>query len=119
MSVARNSLPAILIAWIGVGVVRVILGSSTSPIAYLFFGIFWLISVILLIAAARHFVIAKKAEQRIEAIAICAGMASLFAQGLLGGGDTIVVAALAFLGSAVVLMSIYGRRLRRRHAIRS
>lgn len=117
MPATRNPIPRILIVWIGAGIIRVLLGSSMSPIAYVFFGIFWLISVILLIAAVRQLFISKKAEQRIEASAICAGLASLFAQGLLGGGDTIAVAALLFLVSTVVLMFIYGRRLRRRHPI--
>jgi peptidoglycan/LPS O-acetylase OafA/YrhL len=103
----------ILIAWIGAGIVRVLLGSSTSAIAYFFFGIFWFISVILLVAAVRQLVIARKAELRIEAIAICAALASLVAQGLLGDGDTIAVAALVFFVSAVFLVFIYGRRLRR------
>lgn len=111
MPVTSNPMPLILIAWIGVGIVRVLLGASTSPIAYFFFGIFWFVSVVLLIAAVRQMVISKKAEQRIEAIAICAGLASLFAQGLLGDGNTIAVAIVVFLASAVVLVFIYGRRL--------
>lgn len=40
---------------------------------------------------------------RFEAIAICAGLASLFAQGLFGDGDTIAAAALVFSVSAVAL----------------
>lgn len=111
----RNPIPPILLMWIGAGIIRVLLGSSTSPIAYFFFGIFWLVSVVLLMAAIWQLFISKKAEQRIEASAICAGLASLFAQGLLGSGDTIAVAVIVFLASAVVLMFIYGRRLRRGH----
>jgi membrane protein implicated in regulation of membrane protease activity len=112
--VNRNPMRLILVAWIGVGVVRVLLGSSTSPIAYFFFGVFWLISALLLIAAVRQFVFSKKAEMRIEASAICAGLAALFAQGLLGDGDTIAAAAVIFFVSAVILLLIYGRMLRRR-----
>lgn len=115
MSVTRGSTSLILVAWIGAGIVRVLLGSSTSPIAYFFFGIFWLISVILLIAAVRKLVISTKAEERIEAIAIGTGLASLFAQGLLGDGDTIAMAALVFLASVIALAFIYGRRRWRGH----
>jgi succinate-acetate transporter protein len=110
-------MPLILIIWVGAGIVRVLLGSSTSSIAYVFFGVFWLASVILLIAAIRQLVIPVRAEQRIEAIAICVGLASLFTQGLLGDGETIAAAALVFLASAIVLVFIYGRRLRRAHPI--
>jgi predicted Co/Zn/Cd cation transporter (cation efflux family) len=117
MSVTRNPIPRVLIAWIGAGIVRVLLGSSTSPIAYFFFGVFWLISAVLLIAAVRQLILSKKMDQRIEAGAICAGLASLFAQGLLGNGETIAVAAIVFLVSAIVLVLIYGRRLRRQHQI--
>jgi hypothetical protein len=113
MSVTRNPIPPILTAWIGVGIVRVLLGSSTSPIAYFFFGIFWLISVMLLIAAIRQLILSKQMEQGVEAIAICAGLAALFVQGLAGDGGTIAIAAVVFLVSAVVLVFIYGRKLRR------
>jgi hypothetical protein len=101
----------ILIAWIGAGVARLLLGSSTSPIAYFFFGVFWLISALLFAAAIRQLVLSRKTEMRLEAIAICAGVAALFAQGLLGNGETVAIALLVFLGSAIVLMLIYGRRL--------
>lgn len=115
----RNPMPFILLAWIGAGIVRVLLGSSTSPIAYFFFGVFWLASAVLLIAAIRQLVVSRKKEQRIEAIAICAGLAALFTQGLFGDGDTIVAAALVFLVSAVAIVFIYGRRLWRGQPIHS
>jgi succinate-acetate transporter protein len=115
MQVTRLSIPPLLLVWIGVGIIRVLLGSSTSPIAYFIFGLFWLVSAILLIAAVRQLVISKNREQTIEAIAVCVGLAALFAQGLLGDGDTIAAAALGFFLSAVALLFIYGRRLRRQH----
>jgi succinate-acetate transporter protein len=117
MPVVQNPIPRILIAWVGAGIVRALLGSSTSPIAYFFFGVFWLVSVILLIAAVRQLAISKKTEPRIEAIAICCGLASLFVQGLFGDGDTIAVAVFVFLASVILLMFIYGRRLWRGHPI--
>jgi hypothetical protein len=117
MTITKFSIPRILTAWIGAGAIRVLLGASTSPIAYFFFGVFWLISIALFIAAVRQIITRDNAEQRIEAIAVCAGLMSLFVQGLVGGGDTIVAAVAVFLASAVVLLIIYGRKLRRRHPI--
>jgi succinate-acetate transporter protein len=119
MSGSRNPIPLILIAWIGAGIIRILLGSSTSPVAYFFFGVFWLISATLLVAAVRQLAISKNVEQRSEAIFICTGLASLFAQGLFGDGDTIAIAVLAFLVSAIALVFIYGRRLWREHPIHS
>jgi succinate-acetate transporter protein len=119
MSMTKNPMPFILLAWIGAGIVRVLLGSSTSPIAYFFFGIFWLVSAVLLIAAIRQLVISRAKEQRIEAIAICTGLAALFTQGLFGDGDTIAASALVFLVSAVALVFLYGRRLWRGQPIHS
>lgn len=57
-------MPFILIVWIGTGIVRVLLGSSTSPVAYVFFGFFWLVSVSLLMAAIRQLVIPVRAAQK-------------------------------------------------------
>lgn len=88
-----------------------LLGASTSFIAYFFFGLLWLISGILLIAAIRQFVTSSETEVKVEAIAICGGLASIFAQGLLGGGDMLPAALPVFLVSAIVLLLIYGRRL--------
>lgn len=105
----------LLIAWIVTGVVRVLLGSSTSVVAYLFFVLFWLISAILLAAAIRQLVTAKASERRIEAVCLCAGVVSLLVQGLLGDGEAIAAALLLFLASACVLLGIYARRLWRSH----
>lgn len=80
----QNLISLILILWVGVGVARVLLGSSTTPIAYFFFGLFWLISAILAMTAIRQLVISKKPEQRAEAVAVLIGLTSLFAQGLVG-----------------------------------
>lgn len=117
MTMTKNPMRLMLFAWIGAGAVRVLLGSSTSPIAYFFFGVFWLISALLLIAAVRQLIVSRKTEMRIEAIAICTGLAALFAQGLFGDGDTIAVAALVFSVSAIVLVLVYGLRLLRGHPI--
>lgn len=111
MSVTRIPLPLVLIAWVAAGVIRVLLGSSTSPIAYTFFGIFWLISLILLIAALGQLIASDKPERRIESICICIGLASLFLQGLLGDGSASPFAAGVFVVSVIILLFIYGRRL--------
>jgi len=115
----KNPLPRILIAWIGAGIVRVLIGSSTSPVAYFFFGVFWLVSFALLAAAIRSLVVAERTEQRVEAMAICVGLASLFVQGLLGNGHTIAIAALLFIASAITLIFIYARKLRRGSLVHS
>ncbi len=106
-----------LLAWVAVGVIRVLLGSSESPVAYIFFGVFWIISVILLVAAIRQLIVSKKLEQKIESISICVGLTSLFLQGLLGLRDAGPAAAFVFLASAIVLLFIYGRRFRQKHLI--
>ena len=103
----------LLALWIGVGVVRVLLGASTSSIAFFFFGLFWLVSGVLLIAAVRQFVTSRETEVKVEAFAICAGVVSFLVQGLLGAGDTVPVVLPVFLVSVIVLVLIYGRRLRR------
>jgi len=79
--------------------------------------LFWCISIILLVAAVRQLSISKKKEQKIEAIAICVGLAALFLQGLLGDGKTIAAAVLAFVVAVIILLFIYARRLRRDHLI--
>jgi hypothetical protein len=108
-------IPPILIAWIAVGTIRVLLGSSTTPIAYAFFGVFWLISLILLTAAIRQLFVSKGPEHKIESICICAGLLSFFSEGLLGQGSQTPIAALVFLISAVVLLLVYSRRLWMHH----
>jgi ABC-type phosphate transport system permease subunit len=113
MPVTRNPISYILIAWLGSGVVRVLLGSNTSPVAYFFFGTFWLISVILLIAAIRLLLVSKKKEQIIEAASLCAGLVSFFVLGLVGAGDAAIIAVPMFLISAVVLVCIYAKRAHR------
>jgi hypothetical protein len=112
-------LPLLLIAWVAAGVIRVLLGSSTSPVAYVIFAVFWVISLILLVAASRQLFVSERPEQKIESICICVGVLSLLLQGLLGHGSTTPFAALVFLISVIVLLLIYARRLRREHFIPS
>ena len=107
----RIALSLVLIAWVAAGTIRVLLGSSTSPIAYAFFGIFWLVSLILLIAAIGQLIASDKRERKTESICICVGLASLFLQGLLGDGSASPVAAVVFVVSIIILLFIYGRRL--------
>lgn len=91
------------------------LGSSTSPLAYVFFGAFWLASAILVLTGLRQFISSKSTEARVEAVCIVSGVVALFVQGLFGNGETIVVALVIFLVSALVLTYVYIRRLRQRH----
>lgn len=112
-----SPLQYLLVVWFVAAVVRVILGSSTSLIAYVFFGFLWLISAMLLIVAIRLLVTAECREQRIEAISICTAMAALLGQGILGSEDTIAVATLVFFASLIVLVYIYAKRLRRRNPV--
>ena len=104
-------IPFGLTAWIGAGIVRVLLASSTSAIAYFFFGLFWLISFVLVIAAVRQLAASKSSEEMIEAICICLAVVALFLQGLIGSGKAVPAAAVVFLVSATILLFIYGRRL--------
>ena len=119
MRIGRSPIPLILCLWVGVGIVRVLMGSNTSAVAYFFFGVFWLLSVALLVAALRQLVISTRAEPRIEALSICAALAAIFAQGLIGGGDTIVAAAPLFVLAAITLLVIYARRLFRGNLLHS
>lgn len=112
-----SPLQYLLVVWFAAAVVRVILGSSTSLIAYIFFGFLWLISAVLLIMAIRLFVIAESKEQRIEAISVGMAMVAVLGQGILGSEHTIAIATLVFFASLIVLVCIYCRRLRRRHLI--
>jgi chromate transport protein ChrA len=112
--VIGKPLPYILAAWVALGAVRVLLGASTSPVAYVSFGAFWLASAILVIAAIRQLVISKLREFRVEAVCVVAGISALFSQGLFGNGETLVVALIVFLVSALVLTYVYARRLRQR-----
>lgn len=109
----RTPVSAALIGWVVAGALRVVSGSSTAPIAYAFFGAFWVLSLILLVVAVRQLVVSEKSEQKLESICICVGLVALFLEGLFGRGGATPVAAVAFLASMIVLLAIYARRLRR------
>ncbi|HWM55849.1 MAG TPA: hypothetical protein VNO20_10725 [Solirubrobacterales bacterium] len=117
MAVTQRELAFLGVAWLVTAAVRVILGSSTSLIAYALFGFLWLISGVLLIAAIRLLVIAKTREQKIEAFGICMAMAALLGQGIFGSDNTIAIATLVFFSSLIVLVCIYARRVRRRNPV--
>ena len=114
---SRNQIPLTLVAWIMIGAIRVAFGSSTSPLAYLFFGLFWLVSLMLLALALRQFVGAMTPEEKIESICICLSLLAIILQGVLGPGAASPIAAIVFFASGIVLVYIYGRRFRRRHLI--
>lgn len=101
----------VLFAWVACGVVRVLLGSSTSPVAYVFFGLFWLASTTLVVAAFFLFVSATRAEERVEAVCLCSVVLALFAAAFL---DAVLVPMLVFFVAAGVLAYVYTRRIRNR-----
>jgi len=107
----------VLIGWIALGAVRVLLGDSTSSAAYVFFGVFWVVSITLLLAALWQLIVSREPEPKIEAICVCIGLGALFLQGLLGHRGTAPVAALIFFVSAIILLILYGRRARRHRLI--
>jgi succinate-acetate transporter protein len=112
--VSRNLVPYSLVTWLVLAAFRVALGPSTSFVAYLFFGVFWLISAVLLAAAIRQLIRSQDTEPRTEAVCICAGLVSVFVQGLLGPGATSGIALATFGVSALILLVIYARRLGRK-----
>jgi hypothetical protein len=107
----------LLPTWLVLAAIRVALGASTSPVAYVLFGLLLLVSIALLICAMRLIVVAEGKEQRIEGMSICIAMVAILGQGLFGNDDTIPIATLAFFASLIVLLCVYARRMRRRDAI--
>jgi succinate-acetate transporter protein len=107
----------VIIGWVVLGAVRVLLGDSTGFAAYVFFGLFWVVSAVLLLAALWQLFNSRELELRVEAACVCVGVGALFLQGLFGHRSTAPVAALIFFLSAVNLLILYGRRARRRRLI--
>jgi hypothetical protein len=100
----------VLVGWVALGAVRVLLGDSTSFAAYVFFGLFWVVSIVLLFAALWQLKVSRETELTVEAICICIGLGALFLQGLLGHHSAAPVAAIVFFVSAIILLILYGRR---------
>lgn len=113
----RIPLYRVLIVWVALGVVRILVGDSTSFVAYIFFGLFWFVSIVLLVTALWQLIVSRELEPKIEAICVCGGLGALFLQGLLNHQGGAPVFALIFFVSAIILLILYGRRVRRRHLI--
>jgi tellurite resistance protein TehA-like permease len=107
-----NSLRKLFVVWFGAAVVRVILGSSTSPGAYFFLGLSWLLSAVLLVVAIRVIMVVESKEVKIAALSIVVAMAAVLGQGLLGSKDTIAIATALFFSSLAVFGYVYVRTLR-------
>ncbi len=108
-----NATACLLSGWITVAVVRILLGSSTSPAAYLLYGLLLLIAAVLLVVAIRQLITSGRSERKIELAFVIIALASIYVQGLFGDGETLGVAVVLLLVSACVLGYIYVRRLRR------
>lgn len=98
--------------WFGAAVVRVILGSSTSPAAYVFFGLVWLLSAALIVVAIRVLLVADSKEIKLAAFSMVVASAAVLAQGILGNKDTLAITTAAFFASLLVLGVLYARMLR-------
>jgi len=101
----------IFILWFAAAIVRMILGSSTSPAAYVVFGLVWLLSAALIVVAIRVLLVVDSKEIR---LAVCMGVASaaVLGQGILGNRDTLAITTAAFFASLLVLGVLYARTLR-------
>ena len=95
-------------AWVACGVVRVVLGSSTSPVSYVFLGLFLLASATLVVAAFFLFFSATGAEERVESVCLCSVVLAFFAAAFL---DAVRVPTLVFFVAAGVLAYVYARRI--------
>lgn len=114
----KNLTAYILASWSAVLAVRVLLGSTTSAIAYLLLGLFWLVSIILLVAAIRQLLTSTTREKKLEAICVATVLLSFFGAAVLRAGELIAVGFIFFLVSACVLACIYGRRMWRSRLVR-
>ena len=107
-----KSLRDLFVVWFGAAVVRVILGSSTSPGAYFFLGLVWLLSAVLLVTAIRLIIVVESKEVKVAAFSIVVAMAAVLGQGLLGSKDTIAISTAIFFSSLVVFGYVYVKTLR-------
>jgi len=105
-------LRSIFILWFGAAIVRVILGSSTSPAAYVFFGLVWLLSAALIVMAIRVLLVVDSKEIRLAAVCMGVASAAVLGQGVLGNRDTLAITTAAFFASLLVLGVLYARMLR-------
>lgn len=114
-----KSLRYIFVLWFGAAAVRVILGSSTSPAAYVFFGLVWILSAILIVGAIRVFLSVDSNEIKLGALSMAVASAAVLGQGILGNKGTIAITTTVFFASLVVLGVVYARMLRGSRSVES
>ena len=98
--------------WSGAAIVRVILGSSTSPAAYVSFGLVWLLSAALIVVAIRVLLVVDSRDIKLAAFSMVVASAAVLGQGILGNKDTLAITTAAFFASLLVLGVLYARMLR-------
>lgn len=114
-----KSLRYIFLLWFGAAILRVILGSSTSPAAYVCFGLVWLLSAALIIVAIRVLLVVDSNEIRLAAFCMVMASAAVLGQGILGNKNTLAITTAAFFASLLVLGVLYARMLRRGRSVES
>lgn len=114
-----NVLRHIFVLWFGAAIARAILGSSTSPAAYVCFGLVWLLSAALIVVAIRVLLVVDSKEIRLAAFSMVMAAAAVLGQGSLGNKNTLAVTTVAFFASLLVLGVLYARMLRRGRSVES
>lgn len=114
-----KSLRYIFVLWFGAAIVRVILGSSTSPIAYVFFGLVWLLSAVLIVVGIRVVLTEADKKIKIAALSMIAASAAILVQGILGSKGTLAITTAVFFASLLVLGFVYTRMLRGNSSVES
>jgi hypothetical protein len=105
--------------WFGAAIVKVILGSSTSPAAYVCFGLVWLLSAALIVVAIRVLLVADSKEIKLAALSMVVASLAVLGQGILGNEDTLAITTAAFFASLLVLGVLYARMLRGGRSVES
>jgi hypothetical protein len=114
-----KSLRYIFVLWFGAAVARVILGSNTSPIAYVCFGLVWLLSAVLMVAAIRLLLVVESKEIKIAALSMVVASAAVLVQGILGNKNTLAITTIAFFASLLMLGFVCTRMLRKNSSAES
>jgi hypothetical protein len=109
----------IFVLWFGAAIVRVILGSSTSPAAYVCFALVWLLSAVLIVVAIRVLLVEDSMEIKLAALSMVMAAAAVLGQGILGNENTLSVTTAAFFASLLVLGVLYARMLRKGRSVES
>lgn len=109
----------IFLFWFGAAIVRVILGSSTSPAAYVCFGLVWLLSAAVIFVAIRVLFVVDDNEIRLSAFCMVVASVAVLGQGILGNKNTLAITTAAFFASLLVIGVLYARMLRKGRSVES